>query len=55
MNQEDHEGNTPPIRAVMNGNEAVVTILLGYGEIDTDKPDRRGATALWWAAETEPK
>jgi len=50
INKEDFGGYTPLARAVWNGQEDVVKILLGRKEVHPDKPDRNCTTPLSHAA-----
>jgi len=50
INQDDSLGNTPLIWAAWNGNEGVVKILLGRGDVTPEKSDRCGRTPLYCAA-----
>ena len=46
VNGEDFQGNTPHAWAAWKGYEEMVIILLGREEVNPDKPDRNGWTAL---------
>ena len=46
INGEGYFGWTPLSRAVYNGHEEVVEILLGREEVNPDKQDTTGSTPL---------
>ena len=46
INQTDWSGSTPLIRAAEKGQEGVVEILLGLGDVHPEKPDMFGETQL---------
>jgi len=51
INQEDCVGNTPLTWAASNGHERVVKILLGWCDVNPDKPDCNGQIPLICAAQ----
>ena len=51
INEEDFLGRTPLAWAAHNGHEAAVKVLLGWEDIDSDKPDSDGRTPLSFAAQ----
>jgi len=50
INGEDETGATPLLWAAMKGHETVVKLLLGWKEVNPDRPDDDGRTPLSWAA-----
>jgi len=45
-----HDGHTPFLSAVQNGQEGVVKMLLGRGDVNPNTPGRYGVTPLHCAA-----
>jgi ankyrin repeat protein len=47
----DHVNSlTPLMIAIQNGHEEIVRLLLGKDNVDSNFPNGRGQTPLWWAA-----